>query len=283
MSSEPSKGGSTDSRNDDQPKKQPSSKEIHDFMMEREELGKSSFFLFSTDNALRKACIKVAQNYYFDQFILFIILFNCITMAMDNAPDPESSIGKFLRISDDIFVYIFTFESLVKSICYGLYFNGPTSYLRSGWNRLDFLVVVFGLTSIILNTSGSLSFLRSARVIRVIRGMNRIPGLKLLVSAVIGSLPDLLDVMGLLAIILFMFGLAGMQFFAGGFRNRCYESETGFELESYCGDDDDCGTGEYCADSGYNPDYGTVGFDNIVLAWLTIFRCLTLEGWSDIM
>jgi hypothetical protein len=32
-----------------------------------------------------------------------------------------------------------------------------------------------------------------------------------------------------------------------------------------------------------NPNNGMTNFDNIVWAWVTIFQCLTTEGWTDIM
>lgn len=32
-----------------------------------------------------------------------------------------------------------------------------------------------------------------------------------------------------------------------------------------------------------NPNFGITSFDNILWAWLTIFQCISLEGWTDIM
>ena len=32
-----------------------------------------------------------------------------------------------------------------------------------------------------------------------------------------------------------------------------------------------------------NPNYGLVGYDNILWAWLTIFQHITLSSWSDVM
>ena len=46
-----------------------------------------------------------------------------------------------------------------------------------------------------------------------------------------------------------------------------------------------CPMGEYCAkeDKKHLPNYGITAFDNIMQAWLTIFQCISLEGWTDIM
>ena len=44
-----------------------------------------------------------------------------------------------------------------------------------------------------------------------------------------------------------------------------------------------CALGQACRPYGENPFHGTVSFDDIVSAWLTIFQCITLEGWTDVM
>ena len=46
-----------------------------------------------------------------------------------------------------------------------------------------------------------------------------------------------------------------------------------------------CPMGEYCAkeDKKHLPNHGITAFDNIMQAWLTIFQCISLEGWTDIM
>jgi len=46
-----------------------------------------------------------------------------------------------------VFLVIFTLESIIKIIAYGFVLH-PYAYLRSGWNFLDFTIVVVGLVSI---------------------------------------------------------------------------------------------------------------------------------------
>lgn len=43
--------------------------------------------------------------------------------------------------------------------------------------------------------------------------------------------------------------------------------------------------GLFCFEGGWsnNPNYGFTSFDNILWSWLTIFQCVSLEGWTDIM
>ena len=44
-----------------------------------------------------------------------------------------------------------------------------------------------------------------------------------------------------------------------------------------------CDTGQLCQFYGGNPLHGAIGFDNILLAWATVFQTVTLEGWSEVM
>lgn len=57
-----------------------------------------------------------------------------------------------------------------------------------------------------------------------------------------------------------------------------------------CGDQGGrtCGTGETCEKINSTaewpgPHYGITSYDHIFLAMLTVFQCVTMEGWTDIM
>ena len=45
----------------------------------------------------------------------------------------------------------------------------------------------------------------------------------------------------------------------------------------------DIGNGEVCRGPWDGPNSGITNFDNIGLACLTVFQCITLEGWTDVM
>jgi len=45
-----------------------------------------------------------------------------------------------------VFLVIFTLESIIKIVAYGFVLH-PYAYLRSGWNFLDFTIVVVGSVS----------------------------------------------------------------------------------------------------------------------------------------
>ena len=69
----------------------------------------------------------------------------------------------------------------LKIIGYGFLFN-KGAYLRDTWNILDFIIVVSGYISLILSGGGvNLSVLRSFRVIRPLRTISSIEGLRVIV------------------------------------------------------------------------------------------------------
>lgn len=56
---------------------------------------------------------------------------------------------KLLDYVDNVFTCIFILELVMKSIAMGFIVN-QYSYMRDGWNVLDFLIVVFSVTGWII-------------------------------------------------------------------------------------------------------------------------------------
>lgn len=96
------------------------------------------------------------------------------------------------------------------------------AYLRDMWNWLDFLVVVVGWLTLSGATSSGASALRSIRVLRPLRTITRVRGMKVLVSSIITSIPSLANVFFLCLFFFTIFGIMGLQLFAGTLRNRCF-------------------------------------------------------------
>ncbi|CAB1319571.1 unnamed protein product, partial [Coregonus sp. 'balchen'] len=44
-----------------------------------------------------------------------------------------------------------------------------------------------------------------------------------------------------------------------------------------------CENGTVCQEYWIGPNYGITNFDNILFAILTVFQCITMEGWVDIL
>jgi len=45
-----------------------------------------------------------------------------------------------------------------------------------------------------------------------------------------------------------------------------------------------CPAGQSVCEPGWvGPKYGIIGFDTILFAMLTVFQCITMEGWTTVM
>merc|ERR1712226_1237302 len=121
---------------------------------------------------------------------------------------------------------IFLLEFSVKIIGMG-FILGEGSYLKDGWNILDFIVVITGIQFFISLASGggggssSGSVLRTVRLLRPLRTLNKIRGLKVIVKSFIYSLPGISDVVIFLLFVMCVLGTLGLHAFSGKYATRC--------------------------------------------------------------
>ena len=299
-----------------------------------EGLPNHSLFVLGKGNPMRKAMIKVVKSQTFDQFILVLILANCVFLAMDTKEVlfEESAWGKATAMSEHIFTGIYVVEMCMKIIAMG-FFYGKGSYLSDPWNRMDFFVVVLGLLGY-LPGMGNYSGIRTVRILRPLRTITGVKGMRQLVVTLLRSLPMLFDVLILVFFAFFIFGIIGVQLFMSKTSQRCailgnpaagcescgLQDDAGYTgCDTSCvipaaptwvyqgGEDGDvlcsgprwnsypdrgdagagnaCPAGQYCVQQRKQdlPNFGFSNFDNIAWAWLTIFQCISMEGWTNIM
>ncbi|XP_042575120.1 sodium channel protein type 4 subunit alpha-like [Cyprinus carpio] len=143
------------------------------------------------------------------------ILTNCCFMAMSDPP-------LWTKYLEYTFTGIYTFESLIKILARGFCIE-PFTFLRDPWNWLDFSVIVMAYVTEFVDL-GNVSALRTFRVLRALKTISVIPGLKTIVSALIQSVKKLADVMILSVFCLSVFALIGLQLFMGILRQKCVRS-----------------------------------------------------------
>eukprot|EP01083_Nonionella_stella_P209215 758601_1 len=217
---------------------------------------------------------------------------------MDDNPSHGSDKAHLLWWSELVFNILYTIEMVIKIIATGLLCAGARSYLKSSWNVLDMIVVIGGFINMIFAGASHSNFnvLRSLRLLKPLKAISSVPGMKVQVKALLSSIPSLLNVLALMTFLLFVFGILGMQLLGGKLRYRCViESDdapdiladyTSSQIYGLCapqGSGVHCAAGTVCKDVGYNPNNDATAFDNILIAWLTILQCISLEGWTDIM
>ncbi|KAG7477361.1 hypothetical protein MATL_G00068780 [Megalops atlanticus] len=238
--------------------------------------------------------------------IMCTILTNCVFMTFSNPPEWSKQV-------EYTFTGIYTFESLTKIVARGFCIDGFT-FLRDPWNWLDFMVISMAYITEFVNL-GNVSALRTFRVLRALKTISVIPGLKTIVGALIQSVKKLSDVMILTVFCLSVFALIGLQLFMGNLRQKCViwpinstenylsNGSKGFDWNEYimnetnfyflpgqldallCGNSSDsgrCPEGYTCMKAGRNPNYGYTSFDSFGWAFLALFRLMTQDFWENL-
>ncbi|XP_054826294.1 sodium channel protein type 2 subunit alpha isoform X7 [Eublepharis macularius] len=172
----------------------------------------SAVYLLTPFNPVRKIAIKILVHSLFSMLIMCTILTNCVFMTMSNPPEWTKNV-------EYTFTGIYTFESLIKILARGFCLEGFT-FLRDPWNWLDFTVITFAYVTEFVDL-GNVSALRTFRVLRALKTISVIPGLKTIVGALIQSVKKLSDVMILTVFCLSVFALIGLQLFMGNLRHKC--------------------------------------------------------------
>uniref|UniRef100_A0A674DRQ3 Sodium channel protein n=1 Tax=Salmo trutta TaxID=8032 RepID=A0A674DRQ3_SALTR len=275
-------------------------------------------YILSPFSPLRRIAIAVLVHSYpftsiSSMLIMFTILTNCAFMTLSNPPDWAKNV-------EYTFTGIYTFESLIKILARG-FCVGKFTFLRDPWNWLDFMVISMAYVTEFVNL-GNVSALRTFRVLRALKTISVIPGLKTIVGALIQSVKKLSDVMILTVFCLSVFALIGLQLFMGNLRQKCIRNlvndttpddrlnrtlgtanlnGTDFNITSsvnwteYINDESKdallCGNGSgaglcpegfTCIKAGRNPDYDYTSFDSFGWAFLSLFRLMTQDFWENL-
>ncbi|XP_068695384.1 voltage-dependent calcium channel type A subunit alpha-1-like isoform X1 [Montipora foliosa] len=264
-----------------------------------------ALFCLSETNPVRKLSKLIVESKVFEYFILLAIGANCIVLAL-STPLPENDrtdLSVKLDDSEYYFVGIFCVEALLKIMAFGFVLH-PGSYLRNGWNILDFVVIVVGIISLPkvtrifseANTSLDVKALRAVRVLRPLKLISGIPSLQVVMKSIVRAMVPLLQIALLVLFCILIYAIIGLEFLRDKFHRSCYNEITN-ELEGNprpCDNEPfpgvraifhgrNCSSGYECREHWAGPNDGISTFDNIALAMITVFQCITMEGWSQIM
>uniref|UniRef100_A0A2K6JZE5 Voltage-dependent P/Q-type calcium channel subunit alpha n=1 Tax=Rhinopithecus bieti TaxID=61621 RepID=A0A2K6JZE5_RHIBE len=221
--------------------------------------------------------------------ILATIIANCIVLALEqHLPDDDKTpMSERLDDTEPYFIGIFCFEAGIKIIALGFAFH-KGSYLRNGWNVMDFVVVLTGILATV-GTEFDLRTLRAVRVLRPLKLVSGIPSLQVVLKSIMKAMIPLLQIGLLLFFAILIFAIIGLEFYMGKFHTTCFEEGTDDiqgESPAPCGTEEPartCPNGTKCQPYWEGPNNGITQFDNILFAVLTVFQCITMEGWTDLL
>ncbi|XP_064650227.1 voltage-dependent calcium channel type A subunit alpha-1-like isoform X7 [Lineus longissimus] len=262
--------------------------------------GTRSLFIFSEENFVRKYAKVIIEWGPFEYMVLLTIIANCIVLAMEeHLPKKDKTVLAVQLESVEVyFLGIFCFEALLKITALGFILH-KGSYLRNVWNIMDFVVVVTGfITLFAVNSQFDLRTLRAVRVLRPLKLVSGIPSLQVVLKSILKAMAPLLQIGLLVLFAIVIFAIIGLEFYNGNFHNTCYRTEpNGRKVLDKIGEKDprpcspNGASGAFlceppvsnCSGFWLGPNYGITSFDNIIYASLTVFQCITMEGWTDVL
>uniref|UniRef100_K7E657 Sodium channel protein n=1 Tax=Monodelphis domestica TaxID=13616 RepID=K7E657_MONDO len=188
----------------------------------------------------------------FEITILVLICLNVVIMMMETNSDSDYKI-MILRLIDLVFIILFAGECVLKLI--GLRHH----YFSTGWNIFDFVVVHISIAVVLLNNLTEkylltyaqmqvIRFIRCGRVLNYIKGTK---GMGTLISAMMLSLPALLNIVLLLFLVMVIYAVIGMSQFA--------------YIKKEAGIDD------------------MFNFETFVNSMLCLFQITTFAGWDGLL
>jgi voltage-gated sodium channel len=191
----------------------------------------------STSTAGRPESARVAyvrrmvESEWFQRLIIGVIVANAILLGLETSKSVMASYGWLLQALDQIALSIFVAEFAAKLYVYRL------SFFRNAWNIFDFVIIGISLAPI----AEGLSVLRALRILRALRLVSLVPSMRLVVQALLGSIPAMSSVIGLSMLIFYVTAVMATKFF-------------GERFDEF---------------------FGTLG-----KSFYTLFQIMTLESWS---
>ncbi|KAM8915328.1 calcium channel, voltage-dependent, L type, alpha 1D subunit, a isoform 5-T5 [Spinachia spinachia] len=276
-----------------------------------------ALFCLKLNNPIRRACISLVEWKPFDIFILIAIFANCMALAVyvPFPADDSNSTNHDLETVEYAFLIIFTIETFLKIIAYGLVMH-QNAYVRNGWNMLDFVIVVIGLFSVVLElltkeekaeVEGDMEHLsmqghggkpggfdvkalRAFRVLRPLRLVSGVPSLQVVLNSIIKAMVPLLHIALLVLFVIIIYAIIGLELFIGKMHATCFIPGSDMIAEeepapcAISGHGRQCPiNGSECREGWHGPNGGITNFDNFLFAMLTVFQCITMEGWTDVL
>ncbi|KAJ6659310.1 hypothetical protein lerEdw1_019181 [Lerista edwardsae] len=240
------------------------------------------------------------DRYYRDPFITGVVLINSVLMTLSKSPPGHTEM-------EYTFTAVYTAEFALKVVARGFVLHEFT-YLRDPWNFLDFCVLILTYVAIACPV-GRLTAFRIFRVLRTLKAVSVIPGLKVIIASLFQSVKKLFNVMLLTVFCLAVFALVSLQLFKGHLRQKCvlqldnvtcsnnsnlgsdmHDSSRYFRMNYsseplLCGfssspNETECPENYCCMKHGDNPDNGFTSFDHFGWAFLSMFRLMTQDSWE---
>ncbi len=149
----------------------------------------------------------IVESSRFQTFIIFLIVLNGITMGIETSREMMGSFGSAVHLLDTLIISVFTLEIAMRIYVHrGAFFRDP-------WSLFDFFVVAISLVP----AGDIFSILRILRVLRLFRLITVVPQMRKIVAALIGVVPGMLSIAGLMTLIFYIFAIMATNLYGESF------------------------------------------------------------------
>lgn len=116
----------------------------------------------------------------------------------------------------------------------------------------------------------------------------------MVLKSILCAMAPLLQIGLLVLFAIVIFAIIGLEFYSGIFHSACYNEDgeiVNISEKPFPCSNKSSTTGAYncdvagtvCLNQWIGPNYGITSFDNIAFAMITVFQCITMEGWTTVM
>jgi voltage-gated sodium channel len=147
----------------------------------------------------------LVEHKRFQQFIIWVIVLNAVTLGLETSPAVMADFGAVLHVADRIMLGIFVVEILLRL------YAARGKFFADAWNVFDFIVVGISL----IPATGPFSVLRALRVLRVLRLVSAVPAMRRVVSGLLAAVPGMASIGALLGLVIYVAGVVATKLFSG--------------------------------------------------------------------
>jgi len=156
---------------------------------------------------MRDKLLLLVDGQLFNNVIIGIIVLNSLVIGMQTSDALVASFGPVLDALDTIFLTIFVVELMMRIVSYG------AGFVKRPWSVFDFIVVAVALTP----GAEAFSVVRALRILRALRLISQVPTMRVVVEALLRSLPGLGSTAILLLLIFYVGGVMTTVLFKASF------------------------------------------------------------------
>jgi voltage-gated sodium channel len=159
-------------------------------------------------NFIFETALKITRNKTFNVFIFILILLSAILIGIETYSGIAAKHKFMLSFLDRLIITIFAVEIGLKIVSNG---KKPWNFFSDPWNVFDFVLV--GVCLIPAGDTHFFAVFRILRVLRILRMITFLPKLRLLISALVKSIPSMGYIILLISILFIVYAITGVFLF----------------------------------------------------------------------